>query len=139
MEIILTAQTGGPESGKLFRNEIVKLRKSLKLLGDKQYAESLKKAKIFLRISGSIDNFHKPTGIHYWRYSKPGKTYSADIIIARDTWQNGEGIKEILSKLTKEYFRFMIEYLTKKRINDIDSDQLLQDIDGVVMDNFFRH
>lgn len=139
MDITLTAQTGGPESSQLFRNDIVKLRKSLKLLGEKQYSGSVEKAKIFLRISGSIDNFDKPTGIHYWRYSKPGKTYSADIIIARDTWQNGADSKEILSKLTKEYFSFMVEYLKKKKINDLNSDQLLQDIDQIVMDNFFRH
>ena len=139
MDIILTVQAGGPESGQLFRKDTVKLRKSLKLLGDKQYSGSVEKAKIFLRISGSIDNFNKPTGIHYWRYSNPGKTYSADIIIARDTWQNGADRREILSKLTKEYFSFMVEYLKKKKINDLNSDQLLQDIDQIVMDNFFRH
>ena len=107
------------------------------MLENKVYSQDIVKTKVFLRINGSIASHPGPTGIFYPRYSQPNKTFSAEIIITEDTWKNAATPKEVLSKLTKEFFSFMLDYLATKKIRDIDSEQLMDDIDNIVIENFY--
>lgn len=104
MEITLTSQIGGSDAGSKFRKPIVTLRKSLKLLNDKSYSESIEKIKVFLRISGEIENYKEPTGVYNYRLDKKNKTASAEIIISNESWKQSTDIGHLLSDLTTVFF-----------------------------------
>ncbi|WP_289064386.1 Imm12 family immunity protein [uncultured Zobellia sp.] len=134
MEITLTAQIGGSDAGSKFRKPIVKLRKSLKLLDEKIYSESIEKIKVFLRISGEIESYEESTGVYNYRLDKKNKTASAEIIISNESWKQSTDIGLLLSDLTKVFFNSLLEYLTQKS-TEIDKKSLLEDIENVVLTN----
>ncbi|WP_298538596.1 Imm12 family immunity protein [uncultured Aquimarina sp.] len=134
MEITLTSQIGGSDAGSKFRKPIVKLRKSLKLLNDKTYSESIEKIKVLLRISGEIENYDESTGIYNHRLDKKNKTASAEIIISNESWKQSNDIGLLLSDLTKVFFNSLSEYLIEKKI-ELNRESLLRDVENIVITN----
>lgn len=104
MEITLTSQIDGSDAGSEFRRPIVKLRKSLKLLNDKSYSESIEEIKVFLRISGGIESYDESTGIYNYRIDRKNKTASAEITISNESWKQSTDIGLLLSDLTTVFF-----------------------------------
>ncbi|WP_298320682.1 Imm12 family immunity protein [uncultured Aquimarina sp.] len=134
MEITLTSQIGGSDAGSKFRKPIVKLRKSLKLLEEIEYSESIQKIKVFLRISGEIENYKESTGVYNYRLDKKNKTASAEIIISNESWKQSVDIGFLLSDLTKIFFNALSEYLIKKNI-ELNRESLLRDVENIVIAN----
>lgn len=134
MEITLTSQIGGSDTGSKFRKPIVKLRKSLKLLNDKPYSESIEKIKVFFRISGEIESYDESTGIYNYRIDRKNKTASAEIIISNESWKQSTDIGFLLSDLTTVFFNSLLEYLTEKD-TEINKESLLKDIENIVIVN----
>ncbi|AXT53789.1 hypothetical protein D1818_24305 [Aquimarina sp. BL5] len=134
MEITLTSQIGGSDAGSKFRKPIVKLRKSLKLLEEIEYSESIQKIKVFLRISGEIENYKESTGVYNYRLDKKNKTASAEIIISNESWKQSVDIGFLLSDLTKIFFNALSEYLIEKNI-ELNRESLLRDVENIVIAN----
>ena len=133
MIITLTAQLGGRDAGEIFRSELVKVRKSLKLLEDKFYSNDLKKAKILLRIGGEIESYNDSSGIFKSRLEKKSGVFSAEIIISKKSWEKGVDTNKLLFDSILSYFRELINYSNHKKIN-FDSVNLLNDVAAVLME-----
>ncbi len=134
MEISLTSQIGGSDAGSKFRKPIVKFRKSLKLLEDRVYSESLNKIKVFLRVSGEIENYEESTGIYNLRFDRKNGIGSAEIVVSNESWKKSDDISYLLSTLAEDFFNVVSDYLIKKDIK-LNKNELLEDVRTVVISN----